>query len=116
MVDIFDSVVAQPQSHPQAPVSPTSAPAPVSNSGDIFDSVAKEQAANSSTSTTGTNAPTAPSYLSQVEDHITNTAHAIWHGLSGTEASPVALMRGTAPSETAETASEKGSTPGFEFK
>ena len=111
----FDQM-AQSQSTPAAaPAASAVAPA-TSNTGNDFEQMAQQAVASTPTTTTGTNAPTTPSYLSQVEEHIANTAHAIWHGLSGTEASPWALAHGAAPTETAETDAEKGSTPGFEFK
>jgi len=111
MASLLDEVAGTP---PQQSVA-SAAPA-ASQGGSLLDQVAQENPPTTPASTTGTNQPTTPSYLSQVEEHIANTAHAIWHGLSGTEASPLALARGAAPTQTDETAAEKGSTPGFEFK
>jgi hypothetical protein len=106
----FDQM-AQSQSTPAAaPAASAVAPA-TSNTGNDFEQMAQQAVASTPTTTTGTNAPTTPSYLSQVEEHIANTAHAIWHGLSETEASPWALAHGAAPTATAETDAEKGSTP-----
>ena len=80
----FDQM-AQSQSTPAAaPAASAVAPA-TSNTGNDFEQMAQQAVASTPTTTTGTNAPTTPSYLSQVEDHIANTAHAIWHGLSGAE-------------------------------
>ena len=116
LLDQVAGTPSQPQSATPAASAPTTAAIPTSQGGSLLDQVAKENPPTTPTSTTDTNQPASPSYLSQVEGHITNTAHAIWHGLSGTEASPLALAQGAAPTETAETEAEKGSTPGFEFK
>jgi hypothetical protein len=81
----FDQM-AQSQSTPAAAPSPAVAPA--TSTGNDFEQMA-QQAASTPASTTGTNQPASPSYLSQVEGHIANTAHAIWHGATGQEESDV---------------------------
>ena len=82
---LLDEVAGTSSQPNAAPAATAAAPA---QGGSLLDQVVKENPPTTPT-TTGTNAPTTPSYLSQVEDHITNTAHAIWHGATGAEESDV---------------------------
>jgi hypothetical protein len=80
-----DSLLDQVAGTSQSAAAPASTPA--AQSGSLLDQVAQENPQTTPASTTGTNQSTTPSYLSQVEDHIKNTAHAIWHGATGQEES-----------------------------
>ena len=87
LLDQVAGTPSQPQSATPAASAPTTAAIPTSQGGSLLDQVAKENPPTTPTSTTDTNQPASPSYLSQVEGHITNTAHAIWHGATGAEES-----------------------------
>ena len=75
--------VAGPAPQPQAQNPPVNA----SNQGSLLDQVAAEQTPTTPVSTTNTGA-TSPSYLDEVQNHVTNTAKALWHGVVGTPETP----------------------------
>ena len=92
---LLDQVAQESASAGTAPtatapvVTPAPTPTATPDTGSLLDQVIKESAGT--TVTPNTVSP--PSYLQDVQNHIMNTAHAIWHGIQGKEESDV--ERGT---------------------